>query len=596
MIPNETIDRILDRVDIVEVISGYLPLKKAGQNFKARCPFHEEKTPSFTVNPSKQIFHCFGCGTGGNVIRFLMKYEKMDFIEAIKILADKANISLPRQGSPDGQKNSFSEKLYEINELACDFFQKNLTGDSGKEARTYFVQRGLHERTIRDFRLGFAQDSWQELVNYFKAKNVGGDMLEKAGLVLRRETDGNFYDRFRGRIIFPIFDPRKKILAFGSRAFGEAVPKYMNSPETHIYSKGKHLYGLNFAKDHLRKQGYAIIAEGYFDLILPFQNGIRNIVATLGTALTLEQIGAIKRFTKNVIIIYDSDVAGETAALRGLDLLIGESMNVRIAVLPRGDDPDSFVRREGSVKLMNILKESRDLFDYKLGILTAKFKKSEPRAVARIVEEMLPTLARIKNAVLRSGYLKKMSEKLSIDEAAIRDEFGKVRLRDGSAKDFSARPGRENLRLSRLSAAEPQVSQFPRPAEMTLLAIALEDASLAATIGEKLGFEKLKSRVIAGVIEKIGELQKNGQKAIPSHLATCFDDEKTNEIMARALSIAPTIQDRDKGMRDCFRHIIDANVREAARNNPDIHEVKRLIVEHRNMVEKISDKTISKTT
>ncbi len=577
MIPNEVIDKILDRVDIVEIISGHLPLKKAGQNFKTRCPFHQEKTPSFMVNPAKQIFHCFGCGTGGNAISFLMKYEKMDFIEAITTLADKASIPLPRQGSPDRQKTSFAEKLYEINGLACGFFQENLAGDAGREARRYFVQRGLNERTIKDFQLGFAQDSWQALINYFKAKNIGEDILEKAGLVLRHETNRNFYDRFRGRIIFPIFGLRKRVLGFGSRALGETMPKYINSPETHIYSKGKHLYGLNFAKDHIRKQDYAVIAEGYFDFILPFQNGIKNIVATLGTALTPEQIGAISRFTKNVIIIYDSDTAGEAATLRGLDLLIGEDMNVRIAVLPKGNDPDSFVRKEGPGGLTRVLKESRDLFDYKLGTLTAKFKKFEPRGTARIVGEMLPTLARIKNAVLKSGYLKKMSEELSVDEASIRAELGKVKPEYAGAKNSSYAAGNE-----------PQAPQLLRCAEMTLLAIALEDPKLAATIREKLGFEKFKSKAIAGVLEKIVGLQKNGEKVIPSHLISCFEDGKTEEIITRALSIAPTIQDRDKGLRECFRHILDENVKEAARNNPDMYEVKRLIDEHRNMLKKIA--------
>ncbi len=581
MIPNEVVEKILDRVDIVEVISEHIPLKKAGQNFKARCPFHQEKTPSFVVNPSKQIFHCFGCGIGGNAISFLMKYEKMDFIEALQTLADKTDISLPRQGSFERQKNSLAEKLYEINEAACVFFQKNLEKESGREARGYFAGRGLNEMTIKDFRLGFAQDSWHALINYFEEKNIGEDMLEKAGLVLRRETGKNSYDRFRGRAIFPIFGIRNRVLGFGSRALGETTPKYINSPETQIYSKGRNLYGLNFAKTYIRKKGYAVIVEGYFDLITPFQSGIKNIVATLGTALTPGQIGAIRRFTKNVIIIYDSDNAGEAATLRGLDLLIGEDMNVRIAVLPKGNDPDSFARREGSDGFMRVLKESRDIFDYKLGTLTAKFKKSEPRAVARIVGEMLPTLARIKNAVLKSGYLKKMSEELSVDEASIRAELVKVRPE-------RSKSGQEDLGLRNLNGPGIQASGLPGRAEMTLLAIALEDAALAMTIEDKMGLEKIKSKTIAGIIKKIADLQKNGEKVVPSHLVSCFEDEKAEEIVEKALCIAPTIKDRGKGLRDCLRYIIDENVKEAARNNPDMHEVKKLIAEHKNILKNIS--------
>ncbi|GAF80472.1 unnamed protein product, partial [marine sediment metagenome] len=367
------------------------------------------------------------CGAGGNAIGFLMKYEGMDFIEVIKMLAGKTNVALPQFRAGEKTKNSFAEKLYGVNNLACSLYEENLTKEYGASAHSYFIHRGINERTIKHFRLGFAEDSWQGLVNYCKGKGIESDILQKAGLVLQNTESKNWYDRFRNRVIFPIFDLRNRVLGFGARAMDNSLPKYINSPETFIYTKGKHLYGLNFSKAYIRKQNYAIIVEGYFDLILPFQNGIRNIVATLGTALTVEQINAIKRFTKNVIMIYDSDKAGEDATLRGLDLLIEEDMNVRIAVLPKGTDPDSFVRKEERPGFMNALKKSKDLFDYKLGTLTLKFKKSEPHGKARIVNEMLPTIAKIKNAVLKSSYLKKMSEELSLDEESIRAELKKLK-------------------------------------------------------------------------------------------------------------------------------------------------------------------------
>ncbi len=563
MIPNEIIDQILDKIDIVEIISGYIPIKKSGQNFKTHCPFHKEKTPSFTVSPSKQIFHCFGCGMGGNVISFLMKYERMDFIEAIKMLADKTGIALPQSSVGGKKKNPFAEKLYDVNNLACNFYQRNLTEGYAKDPYRYLVQRGLNERTIKHFRFGFAEDSWQGLLGFCERKSVELDISGKAGLILQNTDTGNWYDRFRNRIIFPIFDLRNRVLGFGGRALDEkTTPKYINSPETYIYTKGKHLYGLNFSKEFIKKQDYVIIVEGYFDLILPFQNDIRNIVATLGTALTVEQIGILKRLTKNVVMIYDSDKAGEAATLRGLDLLIKEDMNVRIAVLPKGTDPDSFVRREKRPGFMKILKESKDLFDYKLNVLTSKFKKGEPRGKARIVGEMLPTLAKIKNAVLKSSYLKKMSEALSVDEESIRTELKSVR--PDIAETYPVRVDTRNANRENL-------------AELTLLAIVLEDTSFIKRIEEELGFGKFKDKSIDAILEKIGHFYKSGKKVTPSHLISYFEDNKIEEVVSEAVNIGQTIQDKNKGFGDCVRYIRKRNLKEALKDSTDINEINKLL-------------------
>ena len=431
MIPNETIDGILDKTDIVELISAYVSLKRAGQSFKARCPFHEEKTPSFIVSPAKQIYHCFGCGAGGNAISFLMRHEKMDFIESIQMLADKVGVSLPRTAGTKKGEDTFAASLYNVNNMACSLFQENLTKDFGKDALRYFAERGINENTLKLFRLGFAEDAWRGMLGRLKEKGVESDTLVKSGLVVQNNDGGNLYDRFRGRIIFPIFDARSRVLGFGARALDNSLPKYINSPETHIYRKGAQFYGLNFAKDHIRTLNYVVLVEGYFDLILPFQNGIKNIVATLGTALTVQQIRALKRFTRNAIMIYDADRAGEEASLRSLDLLVTEEMDVRIAILPKGSDPDSFVRREGKAGFTRILKESKDLFDYKLGVLTSRFKIDDPRGKARIAGGMLPTIARIKNAVLKSAYLRKISDRLSTYGEFERNIYDKENMKKG---------------------------------------------------------------------------------------------------------------------------------------------------------------------
>ena len=579
MIPNEVIEKVLDKTDIVELISSYLPLKRAGQNFRALCPFHKEKTPSFMVNPSKQIYHCFGCGKGGNAISFLMQHEKMDFIESIKILADKANIALPSFQKSDRPANSLADKLYAANAAACDFYEKNLREECGKPAYQYFIQRGLTERTIKLFKLGYAPDLWQGLINHCRDQGVETDILEKAGLVLKSQDGGNRYDRFRNRATFPIFDIRNKPLGFGARALDDSLPKYINSPETYVYTKGKHLYGLNFSREHIRKQNYVIIVEGYFDLILPFQNDVKNVVATLGTALTTEQVGILKRLTKNAIIVYDSDKAGEKATLRGLDLLIEEEMNVRIAILPKGSDPDSFVRKEGKTGFMKALKESKDLFDYKLGTLTARFKKNEPHGKTKIVAEMLPTLARIKNAVLKSSYLKKMSEELAVDEESIRAELGKVKAfpRESQPAAFEAPPGKK-------------VSL----AEITLLGLAIEDEKSAIKIQKDFGFENFKSKPVAEILKKIEELYKAKRKVSCANLVSFFNNKEMEELISEAVCMIQTTKDKEKVLSDCFKNMkkislketlgdVQAKIREAeSARDPD--RVLKLMSEYSKLI------------
>jgi len=578
MIPNETIDRILDKVDIVELISAYLPLKKAGQSFKACCPFHEEKTPSFVVSHSKQIYHCFGCGAGGNAIGFLMKHERMEFIEAITMLSEKANIQLPRYTKDMKAKDSLADKLYGVNNVACSFYQENLK--TNNEAHKYFTDRGIDENTVRTFKLGFAEDLWQGLIHYCNQKKIESGILEKAGLILQSAGSQNKYDRFRNRIIFPIFDLRNRVLGFGARALDNSLPKYINSPETYIYKKGRQLYGLNFSRDFIRKQNYAIIVEGYFDLIIPFKNGIKNIVATLGTALTTEHISLLKRFTKNVIMVYDSDKAGEAATLRSLDTLIEEGMNIRVAILPKGLDPDGFVRKEGKAGLMDLLKKSKDLFDYKLGTLTAKYKKTEPRGKARIVAEMLPTLAKIKSAVLRSSYLKKMSEELSVDEESVRTELKD--LKPGFTRSPNKTQNNERRRPK-------------SPTELTLLSIALEDKNITERIKEEIGIDHFKDESIINLFKKINELHENGKKIAPSHLMSYFeDDNRIEQLVSEAVSIRETLKDTDKVLNDCIRSIRKENLKSTldniqfkikeAESAADSNRVSKLIAEYNDLI------------
>ncbi len=547
LIPGEIIDDILDKVDIVEVVSSRIPLKKAGRNFRCNCPFHNEKTPSFIVSPEKQIYHCFGCGAGGNALGFLMKYEKLDFREALNSLADKAGVKLPVAKFHDRAKDSLADKLHDLNGIAKDFYRNNLLSHNGSFCYKYLTDRGIASDAIKIFQLGYAPNTWEGLISFFKNKGIGPDFMEKAGLAVPSEKDKGFYDRFRNRLIFPIFDIRNRVIGFGGRVMNEAQPKYINSPETLIYTKGKHLYGLNFSKSFLREKDYAVIVEGYLDLIIPFQYGIKNIVATLGTALTTHHIRLLKRFTRTVVMVFDSDKAGEEASLRGLDLLVSLDMNVRVAALPKGYDPDSFIRKQGREAFENIIKASKDLFDYKMNLLENRFNKDGVRGKAAIATLMLPTITRIPNEILKAAFLKKLSDTLSIDEAALRAELKKVRI-DYSYTVYEEKP--------------PYKQSETRHAELLLLSIILEEPETLSVINEKLGLGEFRDPNIKKIIDVIHKFCESKKVIIPSKIINHFENDETKSLISKAASIRETIMDKEKVLFDCMNRVREDNFRE----------------------------------
>ena len=347
-IPEYTIEKIKDSNDIVDVISSYLPLKKKGANYWARCPFHNEKTASFSVSPSKQIYHCFGCGVGGNVLNFVMEYEKLSFIEAVKQLAERANITLDFEDvSP--QEQSDTGKLRQIHEKAIVLFHQELFKPAGKAALEYLLSRGLKEETIKTFRLGFAPDSWDFLVSKL-ANEYSADLMLQSGLFVRSEKDNRLFDRFRGRVMFPVHDDRGNAVGFGGRLMNDDKKdaKYLNSPETPIYNKRKILYGLNITRDTIRKSKKAIVVEGYMDFLQLYQHGYINVVAGSGTAFTDEHARLLRRFADEAVLCYDSDTAGQKAAVRTGFSVSSQKLECRVMVLPDGEDPDSYLRKEGA--------------------------------------------------------------------------------------------------------------------------------------------------------------------------------------------------------------------------------------------------------
>lgn len=576
-IPENIIDQVQNRTDIVEVISRYISLKKIGRNYKTTCPFHNEKTPSFIVSPDKQIYHCFGCGAGGNVFSFLMKYENLQFPEAVEMLAEKAGIALPRSAGRSNEINSFANQLYEINIAACQFFQTALANDSA--AQDYLATRGIGSETLKKFKVGFAPQSWDALINFFKKKSINADVLEKAGLAVSNDKGGH-YDRFRNRVIFPIFDMRERVIGFGARVLDSSLPKYLNSPETLVYSKGKNLYGLNFSKDAIKKEGYALVVEGYLDFIIPYQTGVKNIIATLGTALTTDQIKLLKRFAQTVIMVYDPDEAGEAASLRNLDLFISEDVNVYIAELPDGFDPDSFIKKFGSDDFLKLIKASKNIFEYKLDKLKGRFDVATSHGKANIANEMLPTISRINNAVLKSTLVKKLAERLSVDEESIRSELKKVKPDYGEHR-YTVNP--------------PQEKRSSWSAEIMILSLLFEGENFVSRIKDALLPDEFRNSAVRDVVNAIFDMHKENKEITPSRLMNHMSaSPEATALISEAVSLSEMMHDKEKALTDCITRIKKDNMRDrlnmiqeairAAHSKKDEDKVKDLVMKYNELV------------
>ncbi len=577
-IPENLIDTIQERTDIVEVISRYVPLKKAGRNYKAPCPFHHEKTPSFVVSPDKQIYHCFGCGAGGNVFSFLMKFENIEFPEVVEMLADKAGVALPRSGSQNKEMATLANQLYKINDLAAQFFQSSLVNNAS--AKEYLRRRGIGDETAKKFRIGYAPDGWDGLLNFFKKKGVEAAILEKSGLVIPNER-GGYYDRFRRRIIFPIIDLKEKTLGFGGRVLDSSLPKYMNSPETAVYSKGRNLYGLNFSRESIKKEGYALVVEGYLDFIIPYQAGVKNLIATLGTALTIDQVKLLKRFAGTVIMVYDPDEAGEAASLRNMDIFISEDVNVYVAELPQGVDPDSCIQKLGTEEFLRIVKSAKNLFDYKLEKLSARFNIKTAHGKAGIANEMLPTLARINNAVLKSSLIKKLAEKLSVDEESIKAELKKVK------PDYSARGP---------VTASPAPARKRSPcAEEMLIALMLEGGHFVKRVKENLSADDFNDPSARDVVKAIFDMAELKKEINPARLINHMNNNGTAAILiSEAVNLAEIMGDKDKALGDCIARMKKDNVKsrleelrariKEAHDSNDEETLKGLMMEYGSLI------------
>lgn len=544
-IPENVLEDILSRVDIVEIISGYIPLKRAGRNFRAACPFHHEKTPSFMVSADRQIYHCFGCHAGGNAFKFLMQYERLEFPEAVETLAKKAGVILPETKKTDTASVSLFTQLYKINELTAIFYRSNLDSAQAQAAKNYLLNRGIKTQALELFKIGFAPDKWDALTSHLRAKNISLSLIEKAGLALAKES-GGYYDRFRNRIIFPILDIKSRPLGFGARVLDNSLPKYINSPETPIYVKGKNLYGLNLSRDSIREKDFVVVVEGYLDFIMPYQAGLTNIVASLGTALTYEQIRLLKRYTHNAVMVYDPDDAGQSATLRTLDMFIEEGMNVKVVSLDEGCDPDLFIRKHGIDKFKGKIEQAKNLFDYKLGILKDRHNIKDAQGKAEIASEMLPTIKRLKNSILKAEYIKMISEALNIEESYIIEELNKAK---------ADRP------LSELNQSSVSKAMSISPTEKLLIKLMLEENELIGRVKASLSPEDFNDESASKIVSLIFDFAEKGRKIESSALINYLGEEEISNIICESAFLDVPSDNKEKAVEDCIQRLKNEKLR-----------------------------------
>jgi len=504
-------ERVKQQADIVRVIGEYVRLKKSGQNFTGLCPFHQEKTPSFAVHPVKQIYHCFGCGAGGDVFKFVMEMEKSTFPEAIRRVAEKCGIAIPKQRerSPEERReNQQRSALVEMQREAAGFFARQLQeSPEGKVAFAYLEERGLDRETMKRFGLGFAPSSGDSLLRHLKAK-FPGKLLEASGL-FSRDQSGRLYDRFRRRIMFPIANESGKVIAFGGRAMGDDMPKYMNSPETPIYSKSSVLYHVDCAKESLRQNDFAVLVEGYMDAIAVARAGITNVVASCGTSLAEPQIKLLGRFTRRVVVNYDPDTAGQVATERSLTLLLEKEFDVRVLALPGGADPDKFLKEQGAEAYRALLAKAPPYLDYLIGRARQMDRTTAAGKVAAL-NFLMPYVQRLPNRLLRSEWATRIASELRVDEPVLREAL----RRAAAERRSEVKPKAELL--------TPAVKQ----AERQLLYMLVE----AAGFREKLAREIAATGLHRGLeTEKIFEAlvgtATTGQRPDPTELGAALDEK-----------------------------------------------------------------------
>ncbi|HEX9061423.1 MAG TPA: DNA primase [Clostridia bacterium] len=521
----DIIEEVRVNNDIVEVISEYVRLEKKGKDYFGLCPFHKEKTPSFCVVPGKQLYYCFGCGKGGNVFHFIMNSENIDFYETVKLLAERARIQLPDGNGEEQEKLKLKQEIIKLNTEAARFYFECLGSSKGEKARQYLSKRNISEKVARRFGIGYSPDEWNTLYKHLKSKGFGDDLLEISGVVQKK--NGSWFDRFHGRVIFPIFDVRGKAVGFGGRVTDDSLPKYVNSPETPVYSKGKNLYALNLAKSSGQKK--LVVVEGYMDVISLHQCGIVNSVASLGTALTESQGRILKKYAEEIIISYDADTAGQAATMRGLDLLRDLGSSVRVLLIPDGKDPDEFIKRNGPAAMRDLIEKSVSLVDYKASIIKKQVNIESIEGKVEFLNKITDILLKIDNNIEREIYLKKFSKEFSISEESIMSEIIKRTKPRTQLKISSLKKNEGSLRDGQTDAAHDKAVSKD---ESILLAVLCTDNSVFPAVKDKLSPEDFLNENSRKAAKIVFERLESKKGIVVAELFNIFDEPHANEFAA----------------------------------------------------------------
>jgi len=585
--PQTFIDDLKRQADIVRVIQDYVPLKKKGANWMACCPFHKEKTPSFSVSPTKEIFYCFGCHKGGSVFNFVMEIERVPFPEAIKIVADKVGMPLPKlvDDSRFEVRRQESDEVIQLNNWAMEWWEQQLESSAeARIAREYLTTREITAETQKTFRLGYAPDSWEALSFYLRQKGATQSQIERSGLVVKKEEGGS-YDRFRGRLMFPVLDAHSRPIAFGGRTLKNEDAKYINSPETPAYIKGRNLFGLNLTRDEIRRQEFVILVEGFLDLIVPYQFGVRNIVASLGTALTPEQVKLLSRFARKVVVNYDGDRAGVQAAKKSIEILLAEDLEVKVLVLPENADPDEFIRKFGVTEYQQRRAKALPHIQFVIDHALRDRSLHRPAEKAEAVEEVIPYIRAVRNRIQKREYFDMAMDALRINDITLRRELWQT-LRSSVGDSGSA-----GHRVLRRSAVNPTV------AETRLLELLLADEDLRHTFLKRIEREDYSELVTAPIFSALFEIEKEGIPVDFAVLSEKTGDDATTStllpklLMAEELSIShgedqngPEVADKCLSALRLMRvdrriGVLSIEIAEAERNG-DGERRDRLVLEH----------------
>ena len=542
---DELIDEIKNKNDIVDVISQYVVLKRSGRNFFGLCPFHKEKSPSFSVSPDKQIFHCFGCGVGGNVIHFVSKIENLSFRETIEMLAEKSGVELPTiEGEVDTKLLQLKSKVYEINQLTAQFYHENLYKPSAKPAQEYVKKRKLDNNTLKNFLIGYS-GNFNELYLMLKQKGFTEEEILASSLV-NKTQDGKFIDRFRGRLMFPIQDTRNRVIAFGGRVLDDSKPKYINSPENIVYSKGRHLFGLNVAKKGDLKK--IIIVEGYMDAISLHQRGITNAVASLGTALTEAQGRLLRKSSEQVIIGYDSDGAGQAATMRGLEILQSMGCDLRILQIEGAKDPDEFVVKYGPERFQKQVEKAISLVEYKVKVLKNTLNIEHPNDKIKFLKEIAKVLSKIDNEIEREVYAEKIASEYQISKEAIYAEIGKLEYSKSTGKKILEK-AKPKLELKEQVVSDNQNDK--REKLLIYLLINYPEESYQK-IKQEVKIDDIKNERNKSIIKKLYEELEKGNSNT-SHVLDWFEDEQTINEISWILAYDFEITEVNKCIEDILR-------------------------------------------